>query len=119
MHALGSLTPNPQVEAMCELAGSTLRGFGYDPLTQNFPKVTRPPGPPISGRSSAHPDSSLAPHIHTQDMLSLPPYERCVRFLDNTPPRPPAGAAAPAASTPEVAPPVFTTVNRGASKYRV
>ena len=69
-----------QVQAMCELGGGGLRAFGYDPVAQGFPHA----------------------------MLSLPPYERCVKFTTPDtdtaagpcpPPPPPAGAAAlPAAA---------------------
>ncbi len=43
-------------------------------------------------------------------MLSLPPFERCVKFLDKSVPPPPAGAVAPAA-----APSLALIVNKGAS----
>lgn len=94
----------PQVQAMCELGGGGLRAFGYDPVAQGFPHA----------------------------MLSLPPYERCVKFT--TPdtaagpcphPPPPAGAAAvPAAAAVAIAAAAASgsapvvTVNKGVKHLR-
>jgi len=70
------------VEEVTQIGGGSLRAFGYDPSSQGFP----------------------------HQVLSLPPYERCVKFVDPSllshatasegalPPPPPAAAAATAAT---------------------
>jgi hypothetical protein len=99
-----------QIKAMCELEGTSLRAFGYDPLTQNFPNVSSLP------QTKTQTAQKLTPLMTTttttpQAILSLPPYERCVKFLDKSAPPPPAGTEAPAGAAPSPA----LVVNKGAS----
>lgn len=84
------------VAEVTQLGGGSLRAFGYDPSSQGFP----------------------------HQVLSLPPYERCVKFVDPSllshataameggalPPPPPA-AATPATATPAAE--KVVTVNKG------
>lgn len=86
-----------QVQAVCELGAGGLRAFGYDPLAQGFPHA----------------------------LLSLPPYERCVKFTDAAAVAAPAAgaatapaAAAAAATASGQTAPVAVTVNKGISHYR-
>ncbi len=81
-----------QVEEVSQIGGAALRAFGYDPKSQGFPE-----------------------HV-----LSMPPYERCVKFVDPAllslapgPAMPAAAAAAAAAPGGSEEPPVEATVNRG------
>lgn len=130
-------TNQRQVKAMCELEGAALRAFGYDPATQNFPQVWHAYTSAQVTEASKCVHEMMPTHVPRpyqrvfvlsclvmQAMLSLPPYERCVKFLDKAaapPSPPPAAAVPPAASTPEpgLPPAAGTVVNKGAYFRRV